>query len=87
MAGGVVVAAIEHHAGAGQETIEQGRIGPGLHGLHMHMWVERLHGLRGRADLGLANACGAVGNLALQVGEVNHIIIDQRQLAHTCSAQ
>ena len=78
MAGGEVVAAVEHHVGVGDERVEQRRIGPLLQRDDAHLGVDLAHALGRRLDLRPADARHAVRDLALQVGQVDRVVIDQR---------
>lgn len=87
MAGAVVVAAVQHHGHAGQQGIEQGGIGALGDALQLHQWIEVGHGLGQRGHFGLAHAGGGVGNLALQVGQIDGIVIHHRDVAHAAGGQ
>ena len=88
LARAVVVAAVKYHGDAlGQQAIEQGRIGALRDGAHLHLGVEVGHGLRQRGHLGLAHARRGVGNLALQVGQVHRIVVDDGDAPDTAGGQ
>ena len=75
-----VVAAIEHHLGGGEQAVQQGGVGAQLQGVDAQVRIERQHGRGRRIDLGLADALSRVGDLALQVGQVDRIVVNQRQV-------
>jgi hypothetical protein len=49
--------------------------------------IEVGHGLGQRGHFGLAHAGGGVGNLALQVGQIDGIVIHHCDLAHAAGGQ
>ena len=77
----VVVAAIEHHAGFGHERIEQVAVGPLLHAAHLHIGVEGRDGAAHGLDLGQAHAGRVMRYLALEVGEVDGVVIHDGESA------
>ena len=52
---------------------------PRLVGNQAHLGVDLGHGLLGAQDLGHADARGRVDDLALQVGELDHVVVDDAQ--------
>jgi hypothetical protein len=61
-------------AGARLDPLGQGR--------DLHAGVDLLQGFASRFDLGLAHARGGVHDLALQVGEIDGVVIHQRDVAY-----
>jgi hypothetical protein len=49
--------------------------------------MERLEALRGNSHFGLANISFRKQNLPLQIGEANHIVIHQCQMANPSGCQ
>ena len=82
LARGKVVAAVEHHIRLCHQDVQQGGIGPCLHDFDLHLRVDGSNGALDRCHLGLAHASHVVGDLALQIGQVHHVVIDHRDMAH-----
>jgi len=83
VAGGEVVGAVEHDIGGRHQRIEFGAGQPGLERNDVDFRIDRRQRLAARFRLGHANAGLGVENLALQVGEIDRVVIDQRNPADT----
>ena len=83
VAGFEVVAAIEHHIGLGCQGVQQRGIGALLQGHQRREWVDACGTRLRRQHFGVAHCIAAMHDLALQVGEVHHIVIDHGQRADT----
>ena len=77
VARGKVVAAVQHHVGTGQQLVQQRRVGPRGQGCDLNLWVDGQNSLGGRLHFGLPHPVLRVGNLALQVGGIHHVMVDQ----------
>ncbi len=84
---GEVVAAVQHDVGASHQPGQQAGIDAQRHGVDHDVGVDRRNGRLCRRGLGLADAVGGVGDLALQVGQVHVVVIDQRDAAHAGTGQ
>ena len=82
IAGGEVVDAVDDHVVALDDLHDVGGVDPGLVLDHVDVGVERVDRLLRRVDLGDADALGVVDHLALQVGEVDHVVVDDPERAH-----
>ena len=82
VADGEVVGPVDHDVVAGQHVDHV--VGPEAHvvGHDVHVRVELGQGLLGRVDLALADAVDVVEDLALQVGLVDHVHVDDADRAH-----
>ena len=80
-AGVEIVAAVADQVVAGNEVEGIGGGEAGLVGFDRDGRVDGLGGGGGRADLGGADAVGGVGNLALEIGQVDMVVIDQTDRA------
>ncbi len=87
VAGGEVVGAVDHHVGIGHQRIEQRCVGALDHGGDDHIGVDGRNGLAHRSGLGAAHARKVVRDLALQVGFVDHVVVDHRDAPHARAAQ
>ena len=87
MAGGKVVAAVEHHVGACYQRVEQRGVGAHGQGGYSCMGVERLQRGLGGFDLGRAHARGGMGNLALQICQVHRVVVYQGNVAYAGAGQ
>ncbi len=87
LAGFKVVAAIDHHIGLRHQGVEQSRIGPLGDGGHLHIGVDLCNGCAHRFGFGLADPVQGVGNLALQVGGIDLVVVDHGDVAHARTAQ
>jgi len=67
--------------------LQQGRVSTPRQRLHLYLGVEGSDGLADRIDLGLPDALDAVGDLALQVGEIDRVVVDHGELADTGRAE
>ena len=75
MPGGEVVAAIEHHVALRHPLRQVVRGGAGLVGYDGHIGIDRMQGLLRGMHFGLADAGGGVGDLSLQIAELNHVVV------------
>ncbi len=81
VANGQVVGAIQYQLVVGQQGIEQRLVGHGGVGLHLKPGVEGAQGVGGGVHLVVADALIGVQHLALQVGELHLVEIDQGEPA------
>ncbi len=87
MAGGKVVGAVQHHVGLRNQFAEQGLAGALHDGRDLHIGVDRSNRLDDGLGLGVAHPREVVGDLALQVGFVHHVVVHHRDAAHAGAAQ
>ena len=87
MPGGEVVAAIKHDIRLCHQRGEQGGISARDDARDMYFRIDGRNGLCCRQCLGLADARHIMGDLTLQVGEVNHVVIHDGDVAHTGRGQ
>lgn len=87
VAGLKVVTAIEHDIDVRHQGVQYLRVGPGLQGRQFDIGVEGLQGVLQRLHLGLANGFGAVGDLALQVGQIDRVVVEHREVSNPCASQ
>ena len=66
---------------------EQIAFGACLQGGHLHIAVDALEPLLAGCGLGLADAGFGVQNLALQIGQVDRVVVNQRDVADTGRGQ
>ena len=76
-AGGEIVGAVADQVVGPDQRQGIGGGEPGLVGLHRHQRIDRPRGGGGVVDLGLADPGGGMGDLALQVGEIEQIVVNQ----------
>ena len=86
-AGGEIIAAIDNHI----IVVQHGLNGFGRDARFMRgdvtMRIDFVEGARRDRDFGGANIIGAKQRLALQVGEADHVIINQAQMANPSSGE
>ena len=85
--GDEVVAAVEHHIAVWEKLLEQSSIGAAVDGGHRRVRVDRGDGAARRVDLGKTDAVHSMGYLALQVGQFDPVVVDQRDTPHARSAK
>ena len=79
VAGGEVVAAVGHDVVAGDEPLGIGRGQPLVVRLDAHLGIDVGQRAPGALDLGRADVGGAMDDLALQVGEIDRVVVDHAQ--------
>ena len=87
VAGGEVVAAIQHHVGLGHQRIELIGVCTQLQGRHLNLGVDGCHRSGGRSHLGHAHADLGVRDLALQIGQRHRVVVYHRDVAHASTGQ
>ena len=87
MARGEIVAAVEHYIVLRQKRFEQCGVSAQLDRCDHHLRVEPGNGGLNRAGFGLPDPLRGVGNLALQVGEVNAVVVYHGEVAHARTGQ
>ena len=85
--GGKIVGAVEHDIGRGDQRIERLAGQPLLQRHDVDFRIDRLQGLLAGFRLGHADPGLGVQDLALQVGEIDRVVIDQRDLADSGGSQ
>ncbi|KAG0756895.1 hypothetical protein G6F22_020142 [Rhizopus arrhizus] len=87
VAGGEVVGAIQHQVGCsdgvGQRLVFQALDA----GMDLRLRVKRRQHVAPGLGLGAANAGGGVEDLALQVAELDYVVVSQGDVAHTGGGQ
>jgi hypothetical protein len=79
IAGGEVVGAVGHQVVALDHGGGVVRVDLQLVALDLDLGIERVGALHGAFGLGLADPAGGVGDLAVQVGEVDPVVVDDAQ--------
>ena len=87
LAGGEVVAAVEHQIDVGHMPVQPFTVGAGGVGLDQHVRVERAQLRRQRPGLALAHLVAAKGDLPVQVAGVDPVIVHQQQPPHPGAGQ
>jgi hypothetical protein len=87
VARGEVVAAIEHDIGLRHETIQFGVAHAHRHHADVDVGIDAQHALPGRLHLGAAHVGGGVQDLALQVGQVDVVVVDDREVPTPAEAR
>ena len=87
LARGEVVAAIEHHIGTRHKAIEFGIADALRHQLDIDIGIDAQQTFPGRLHLGPSDIGGGVEDLALQVGQVDIVVIDDREVPHAGGSQ
>jgi len=87
VAGGEIVGAVQHHVGVADQFCEPGCIGFFTEGVDLDMGVELFQCESGRIDLVHAYALFGMQNLALQIGQIDLVMIHQGDAANTCRGQ
>ena len=82
VARGEVVAAVEHHIGLGDQRVERRAGDPLFHQLDFCFGIDRRQRIACRLHLGLADRLRAMHDLPLQVGQINVVVVAQRECAH-----
>ncbi|MDQ0568708.1 hypothetical protein QFZ42_000542 [Variovorax paradoxus] len=80
MAGCEVVAAVDDHVRRRDQPRQQRLVGAQGVSLDGDAGVDLAHGLRSRFDLQAAHASLGVSDLALEVGEVDLVVVHQRDM-------
>ncbi|MNS93939.1 hypothetical protein D3C72_1281400 [compost metagenome] len=87
VARGEVVGAVEHHRG-GQDQFGQARaVEALLQGHYFNLGIDAGQGFTRRQHFRLAHTGRRVGDLALQIGQVDRVVIDEGQLADAAGGQ
>jgi len=81
MPGAEVVAAVDHHIGLGDQPREQRIVGAQPMRLDADVRIDAAHRLGRRFDLGHAHPRRVVDDLALEIGEIDLVVVDQRDAA------
>lgn len=76
-----IVGAVDHDIHVLQQGFDIAGSHACLQRFDLHAWIERGNALRGRADLGDADAVFHMQDLALQIAAVHHIVIGDPQVA------
>ena len=87
LACGVVVGAVQHHVGLCHRLVEPSLVGTLGMRVHAHLGVDGGHGLGQGVDFVLAHTGLGVGDLALQVGQLDRVGVHHRELSHARAAQ
>ena len=87
LARGEAVATIQHHVRLRDERVQQRSVRAGHDACDFDFGVDGSYGGGCRGGLGLAHARHGVGDLALQIRHVHHIIVHQRDMTHARRAQ
>ena len=87
VAGREVVAAIDDHVGLCDERVEPGRVRALAQRDHVHVGIDGADRAPRRIGLGLADARQVVRDLALQVGEIDRIVVDDGDRPDTGRAE
>jgi hypothetical protein len=85
--GGKVVGAVQDDIGLRNQVVEQAIIGAVKHRRDAHIGVDLGDGVTRRVGLGFSHARHRVRDLALQVGGIDMVVVDDRQVAHASAAQ
>ena len=85
--GGEVVGAVEHHVGAGHQAVELGRTDTLADRGQFDLRIERRQRRQPGSRLVEADSTGVVQDLALQVGEIDRVAVDQCQPADARRSQ
>ncbi len=80
---GEIITAIEHDIGYAHQFFQARALQTFLQSNYVNLRIDAQHGLLSRLRLGFADPLGAMHDLALQVGQVNGIVIGQRDLAYS----
>ena len=81
VAGGEIVAAVEHDVPVGDQRARVGLVEPPLDLDHFDMRIEARDRLRGAVDLLAADVAGRVQHLAMQIGERDDVVVDDPERA------
>ena len=79
VAGGEIVAAVEHDVPIGDQRARVGLVEPPLDLDHLDMRIEARDRLLGAVDLLAADIAGRVQHLAMQIGERDDVVVDDPQ--------
>ena len=71
----------------GHQGVQQSRIGALGDGGHLHIGVDLRNRRAHRIGFELPHPVQGVGNLALQVGGVDVVVVDHGDVTHACTAQ
>ncbi len=82
VAGGEVVRAVEDEVVAGEQLQCVGGVEPDVVEPHVHQGVQCSNGVPGRLDLGPAHVRNPVDHLALQIAQVDGVVVDDSQGSH-----
>ena len=82
-----VVAAVQHHVGFADQGVECGGIGALHQGPHLHIGVEGCKPAACRLGLRGSDGGHVVRDLALQIGQVHAVVVDDRDPSHAGAAQ
>ena len=77
-----VVAGIEHEVCAGHGFVEPGSLQALVYRSHFHIRIQVQQSFAGGFDLGLAEGLFGVGDLALQIGQFDDIVIGNNETPH-----
>ena len=77
-----IVAAVDHHVGIRNQLVQQLRVGTNRHGPDPHQGIDPGHRLLHRSGLALPETLHAVGDLPLQIGEIDAVVVDHRDAAN-----
>jgi len=80
MPSGKIITAIEHQVDLLGELEQAGFIQALDHGLHKNVWIQCVQGIPPGFSLGAPQAGRTVQNLALQIAELDHVVVGQNQL-------
>ena len=84
---GEVVGAVDHDVVLAQQFDHVAGVEAHVVGHHVHVGVQQREGLFGRIDLAVADALDVVQDLALQVGGVHGVHVDDADGAHPGRSQ
>ena len=87
VARGEVVGTVEHYIGLGDEFVELRFVDARRQRHALDLRVDLAQGRQRRVDLGLAHRAGAVNDLALQVAELDGVVIAQHQASDAARRQ
>ena len=87
MAGGKIVATIEHDASLADQLFQPLVFCPLLQGIDLYIGVDLFQRLLAGTGLGLADSCRGMQDLPLQIGQVYLIIVNQGDIANTGAGQ
>ena len=82
-----VVGAVEHHVGIGHQGRQRLRIGALHASIDVHVGIDRRDRCPRRVGLGRTHVGQPVRDLALQVGEIDLVGVDQRDAADAGAAE
>ena len=87
VAGLKIVSAVEHHIGMLNQIVQQFVVGTLRHGGDLYVGIDLCNGLSNRQRFEMADAPHGVGDLPLQVGGFDAVMVDDRDAPDTSAPQ